>query len=67
MPSWSLPPNGRQYRERCARVSHPEHEFIERGLASREEARRSGEYVDSDVVLAELDTMLANGRAKPAE
>jgi antitoxin YefM len=44
-----------------------EREFIARGLASRDEARRTGEYVDSDDVLNELDAMLANGRAKPAE
>ena len=41
-------------------------EYIERGLASRDEARRSGEYFDSDEVLHELDATLADGRAKAA-
>ena len=32
-------------------------DFIERGLASAEEAEQSGEYVDADDVLRELDEM----------
>ena len=39
-------------------------EFIARGLASREEAKRTGGYVDADVVHAELKVLLA---AKKAE
>lgn len=42
-------------------------EFIARGLASRDEARRTGDYVDSGEVLAELDAMLADAQAKAAE
>jgi len=34
-------------------------EFIARGLASRDEARRSGEYYPVGNILAELDEMLA--------
>ncbi|SPB16285.1 prevent-host-death protein [Caballeronia novacaledonica] len=33
-------------------------EFIARGLAAREEARRTGEYFDADDVHAELQAML---------
>lgn len=41
-------------------------EFIARGLKSREEARRRDEYVDADVVHAELRAMLSQpGTAKP--
>lgn len=39
-------------------------EFIARGLASREEAKRTGEYYSADQVHAELRAMLA---AKKAE
>ena len=34
-------------------------EFISRGLASRDEARRTGEYFSSESVLDDLDAMLA--------
>ena len=34
-------------------------EFIARGLASRDEAKTTGEYFDADDVLRELDDMLA--------
>lgn len=33
-------------------------EFIAKGLASRENARKSGEYVDASVVMEELHGML---------
>lgn len=33
-------------------------EFLARGLTSREEARRTGEYYSADEVHAELDAML---------
>jgi cysteinyl-tRNA synthetase len=41
-------------------------EFIARGLASRDEARRTGEYHSSDEIRDELDDMLhaATARAK---
>ncbi len=42
-------------------------EFIARGLASREEARRSGEYHDADDVLRELDELLDDAGAKAAK
>lgn len=39
-------------------------EFIARGLASRDEARRTGEYFDADVVHAELAEKLSNARLR---
>lgn len=39
-------------------------EFIARGLASREEARRTGVYFAADKVHAELGRMLAKARSK---
>lgn len=41
------------------RVASEQRDFIARGLASRDEAKHTGEYYDADDVLAELDTMLA--------
>ena len=41
---------------RCRRP--PASEFIQRGLASREEARRTDEYYEADDVLAVLDVIL---------
>ena len=38
-------------------------EFIARGLASRDEARRAGEYYEADTVHAELRGMLAKAGA----
>lgn len=38
-------------------------EFVARGLASREEARRTGEYFKADAVHAELRKMLAKAKA----
>ncbi len=38
-------------------------EFIARGLRSRDEARRTGEYIDSDVVLQVLQRKLGAIRA----
>ena len=35
-----------------------QHQVIDRGLAAREEARRTGEYVIAEDVLRELDAML---------
>lgn len=42
-------------------------EFIARGLAARDEARRTGEYFESDGVLAELDAMLDDAEGKAAK
>jgi len=39
-------------------------EFIARGLASRNEARRTGEYIPAENVVRELDDMLARAKAK---
>ena len=39
-------------------------EFIARGMASREEAKRSGVYFAADQVHAELGQMLAKAKAK---
>jgi predicted transcriptional regulator len=38
-------------------------EFIARGLASRNEARETGAYVGSDVVIRRLEKMLARAKA----
>lgn len=40
-------------------------EFIARGLASREEARLNGEYIDAKTVLEELDSVLAATKRHP--
>ncbi len=39
-------------------------EFIARGLRSLDEARRTGEYVDADVVVGELQRKLEAARAR---
>jgi len=39
-------------------------EFIARGIASREDAKRSGEYFSADSVLKDLDRMLAKAENK---
>ncbi|MEO7010451.1 MAG: YlcI/YnfO family protein [Caldimonas sp.] len=39
-------------------------EFIARGLASRDESRRTGVYIAADAVHAELGRMLANAKEK---
>jgi predicted transcriptional regulator len=39
-------------------------EFIARGLASRDEAKRSGEYFAASDVLAEVEEMLSQADAK---
>jgi predicted transcriptional regulator len=38
-------------------------EFLVRGLASRDEAAMTGEYVSADTVLARLEQMLAKAKA----
>lgn len=42
-------------------------EFIARGLRSRDEARRTGDYVDADVVLQRLQRKLDAARASLAK
>jgi len=42
-------------------------EFIARGLSSRDVARRTGEYVDADVVLEHLQRKLDTARARVAK
>lgn len=39
-------------------------DFIARGLASRDEAARTGEYITADAVLGRLDQMLVKAKAK---
>ncbi|MDB5806252.1 MAG: prevent-host-death protein [Betaproteobacteria bacterium] len=39
-------------------------EFIRRGLASRDEARRTGKYISADTVLRGLDAKLKKARSK---
>ena len=39
-------------------------EFIARGLRSRDEARRTGDYVDADVVLDNLQRKLDAARTR---
>jgi predicted transcriptional regulator len=41
-------------------------EFISRGLASRAEAARTGDYHDADDVLAELDLLIDSAEEKQA-
>jgi len=38
--------------------------FIKKGLASGEEARRSGEYICAQTVLKEIDSMLKSAKRK---
>jgi len=40
-------------------------EFLARGLASRDEAIQTGEYVSADQVQRELDGMLKQAEARP--
>jgi len=40
--------------------------FIARGLASRDNAKQSGEYLAAEDVLRDLDEMLVQARAKAA-
>ena len=41
-------------------------EFIARGLAAGEQARRDDDYVEASAVLRQLDTMLAAKRPRPS-
>lgn len=49
-------------RDSVERRRH-QREFIARGLASRDEAKRTGVYVKSDAVIARLENMLAAAKA----
>lgn len=42
-------------------------EFIARGLRSRDQARRTGDYVDADAVVASLQRKLDAARARVAK
>ena len=42
-------------------------EFIARGMRSRDEARRTGEYVDADVVIKQLQRKLDTARNRIAK
>lgn len=42
-------------------------EFIARGLHSRDEARRTGEYVEADAMIARLEGKLATARDQLAK
>ena len=42
-------------------------EFIARGLASRDEAKRTGEYFSADAVFDELQTMLSDAEKKASK
>lgn len=42
-------------------------EFIARGLRSRDEARRTGDYVDADVVIDNLQRKLDAARSRMAK
>ena len=41
--------------------------FIARGLANRDEAHRTGEYLEADQVLRELDAMLMQAESSVAD
>ncbi|MBK8754889.1 MAG: prevent-host-death protein [Candidatus Competibacteraceae bacterium] len=45
----------------CRRLQQ---EFIARGLAARDEARKTGEYFADDEVLREMDDLLSHAEAK---
>jgi hypothetical protein len=53
-------------REKVERRRFQE-EFIARGLRSRDEARQTGDYVDADVVLANLQRKLNAARTQVAK
>lgn len=50
-------------RDNIARRRH-QREFLERGLASRDEAASAGVYISSDAVMDRLEQMLANAKTK---
>ncbi|PKO94190.1 MAG: prevent-host-death protein [Betaproteobacteria bacterium HGW-Betaproteobacteria-10] len=48
-------------RDSIDRRQH-QHEFIARGLRSRDTARQSGKYVNADAVVGRLEQMLASAK-----
>lgn len=50
-------------RESIERRRH-QREFLARGLASRDEAKRTGNYRSADAVLTRLEQMLAQAKQK---
>ncbi|WP_322087436.1 hypothetical protein [Burkholderia sp. BCC1999] len=54
-----------KFRDGVAR-RRVQREFMARGLASRDEARRTGEYIEAASVQAELERMLNVARATKA-
>ena len=51
----------------CAsQTGESQSDFIERALAARKEARRTGEYFTADEVLREIDALLARAVADSA-
>ncbi|WP_413463980.1 hypothetical protein [Burkholderia sp. Z1] len=55
----------KMFRDAIAR-RRAQREFVARGMASRDEARRTGEYIDATNVQAELERMLKAARATKA-
>ena len=49
-------------RDSIERRQH-DREFLARGLASRDEAARTGHYINADAVLGRLEQMLAKAKA----
>lgn len=49
-----------------ATIAHrqAEHEFLARGMAARERARRAGDHVDAAAVVSRLEGMLTRARTK---
>lgn len=46
------------------RARQAQQEFIARGLASRDEAQRTGEYFSAEEILNDMEAMLAQAKAK---
>lgn len=46
------------------RARQAQQEFIARGLASRDEAQRTGEYFSAEEVLNDMEAMLTQAKAK---
>ncbi|MCK9201383.1 MAG: prevent-host-death protein [Gallionella sp.] len=50
---------------RNVELRRAQQEFIVRGLASRDAAKKSGVYISSEEVLQELDDMLVSAKRRP--
>lgn len=46
----------------CIERRQAQREFIARGLRSRDEARRTGKYIESEAVIGRLEKMLARAK-----